>query len=200
MQKQILIETSARHVHVTKEALATLFGEGAVLTNKKDLSQPGQFACEERVDLVGPKNTIKNVSILGPERSNVQVEISATDARVLGVPAVVRESGNIIGTPGCRIVGPKGELVIQEGVIVAKRHIHMLPQDAEEMDVKDKEIVWVRVNQPNRNLLFGDVVVRVSPQFALAMHIDTDESNAAGCSGQVFGTIVKQSALTAVNE
>lgn len=200
MQKQILIETSARHVHVTKEALATLFGEGATLTNKKDLSQPGQFACEERVDLVGPKNTIKNVSILGPERSNVQVEISATDARVLGVPAVVRESGNIIGTPGCRIVGPKGELVIQEGVIVAKRHIHMLPQDAEEMDVKDKEIVWVKINQPNRNLLFGDVVVRVSPQFALAMHIDTDESNAAGCSGQVFGTIVKQSALTAVNK
>lgn len=192
MKKEILIETSARHVHLNTKALAVLFGEGATLTPKKELSQPGQFACNERVDVVGPKNTIKNVSILGPERSDVQVEVSATDARTLGIPAVVRESGDIAGTPGCKLVGPKGELNIENGVIVAKRHIHMSPKYAEELQVKDREIVWVKVCQPNRSLIFGDIVVRVSESFNLAMHIDTDESNAAGCAGEVYGNIVKE--------
>lgn len=192
MKKEFLIETSARHVHLNAKALAVLFGEGAVLTNKKDLSQPGQFACNERVDIVGPKNTIKNVSILGPERSDVQVEVSATDARTLGIPAAVRESGDIAGTPGCKLIGPKGELTLENGVIVAKRHIHMTPHDANELQVKDREVVWVKVCQPNRSLIFGDVVVRVSETFSLSMHIDTDESNAAGCAGEVYGTIVKE--------
>ena len=192
MENKFIVETSARHLHVTKEDLETLFGKGAALTNKKDLSQPGQFACVERVDVVGPKNTLKNVTILGPERSATQVEVSATDARTLGLPAVVRESGDIAGTPGCKLVGPAGEGELKEGVIVAKRHIHMTPADAQAFGVSDKEIVWVDIDTPDRKLSFGDVVVRVSDKFALAMHLDTDEANAAGCAGQVFGAIAKR--------
>lgn len=190
MSKKFMVETSARHVHLSKEALEALFGAGATLTNKKDLSQPGQFACEERVDIVGPKGEIKNVSILGPERPASQVEISATDARKLGVAAVIRESGDVAGTPGCKLVGPAGEVELTEGVIVAKRHIHMTPEDAAECGVNDKDIVWVRVNTPERSIVFGDVVVRVSPKFALAMHIDTDESNAANAFKNDGGEIV----------
>ena len=190
MSKKFIVETSARHAHITKEALAVLFGEGATLTNKKDLSQPGQFACAEKVEVVGLKGSLK-MSILGPERSANQVEISATEARKLGVPAAIRESGDIAGTPGCKLVGPCGEIDMAEGVIVAKRHIHMTPADADELGVSDKEIVWVKVDTPERKTVFGDVVVRVSDSYALAMHIDTDESNAAGCSGEVMGEIVK---------
>lgn len=190
MSKKFIVETSARHVHVTAQALETLFGKGASLTNKKDLSQPGQFACEERVTLVGPKGELKNVSILGPERPATQVEISATDARALGVPAFIRESGDIAGTAGCKIIGPAGEIEISEGVIVAKRHIHMTPADAAEYGVKDKEIVWVKVDTPERAIVFGDVVVRVSDKFALAMHIDTDESNAANAFKNDGGEII----------
>ncbi|MDY3989567.1 MAG: phosphate propanoyltransferase [Massilioclostridium sp.] len=190
MSKKILVETSARHVHVTAETLKILFGEGATLTNKKDLSQPGQFACVERVNVVGPKSELKNVSILGPERNADQVEISATDARTLGVTAPVRESGDIAGTPGCKLVGPAGEVEISEGVIVAKRHIHMTPADAKELGVEDKQIVWVKVNSPERQTIYGDTVVRVSDKFALAMHIDTDESNAAKAFGEIYGEIV----------
>lgn len=190
MSKPFIVETSARHVHINQEALSILFGADATLTKKKELSQPGQFACVERVDIVGPKNTLKNVSILGPERPAVQVEISATDARTLGLPAVVRESGDLAGTPGCTIVGPKGTLEIKEGVIVAKRHIHVTPEDASEMHLTDKQLVQVKIDSKERSLIFGNVVVRVSSSYALAMHIDTDESNAAGCAGQVFGEIV----------
>lgn len=190
MAKKFIVETSARHAHITKEALAVLFGKDAPLTNKKDLSQPGQFACAEKVEVVGPKGSLK-MSILGPERGKNQVEISATEARKLGVPAVIRESGDISGTPGCKLIGPCGEIDMTEGVIVAKRHIHMTPADADKLGVADKEIVWVKVNTPERKTVFGDVVVRVSQSFALAMHIDTDESNAAGCSGEVTGEIVK---------
>lgn len=190
MGKKFMVETSARHVHVTKEALEILFGKGAALTNKKDLSQPGQFACEERVTIVGPKGELANVSILGPERSACQVEVSATDARKLGVASVIRESGDIENTPGCKLVGPMGEVELTEGVIVAKRHIHMTPADAEELAVKDKDVVWVRVDTPERSLIFGDVVVRVSPKFSLAMHIDTDESNAANAFKNDGGEIV----------
>ena len=190
MSKPFIVETSARHVHINQEALSILFVADATLTKKKELSQPGQFACVERVDIVGPKNTLKNVSILGPERPAVQVEISATDARTLGLPAVVRESGDLAGTPGCTIVGPKGTLEIKEGVIVAKRHIHVTPEDASEMHLTDKQLVQVKIDSKERSLIFGNVVVRVSSSYALAMHIDTDESNAAGCAGQVFGEIV----------
>ena len=188
---EVLLETSARHIHVTQEALETLFGKGHELTKKKDLSQPGQFACEERVTITGPKRSLANVSILGPVRPATQVELSATDARSIGCPIFVRESGDIAGTPGCKITGPEGEIEISEGVIAAKRHIHMTPADAEEMGVKDKDVVSVKLNTPERALTFGDVVVRVSDKFALAMHIDTDESNAAAASGTVMGEIVR---------
>ena len=188
---QLLVETSARHVHVTQETLETLFGKGATLTWKKDLSQPGQFATEQKVKIVGPKRELANVSILGPCRKADQVELSATDARSIGVKGVIRESGDIQGTPGCKIVGPCGEVEISEGVIVAKRHIHLTPADAEEFQVADKEIVNVKVETEGRNLIFGDVVVRVNPNFAAAMHIDTDESNAALATPGLMGEIIK---------
>lgn len=190
MAKKFIVETSARHLHVTKEDLATLFGADAKLTNKKDLSQPGQFACVEKVTVVGPKGQF-NASILGPERKATQVEISASDARTLGITAPIRESGDIAGSAGCKLVGPCGEVELKEGVIIAKRHIHFTPADAEEQGVKDKDIVWVKVDTPERKLIFGDVVVRVSEKFAAAMHLDTDEANAAGCAGEVWGEIVK---------
>ncbi len=186
-----IVETSARHVHVTKETLAVLFGEGHELTWKKDLSQPGQFACEERIDVVGPKKTLTGVSILGPVRPEDQVELSATDARSIGIAAPVRESADLDGTPGCKLVGPCGEVEIQQGVIVAKRHIHMTPADAEAFGVKDKQIVWVRINTPERSAILGDVVVRVSEKYALAMHIDTDEANAVLGSRDQVGEIVE---------
>ena len=191
MANKFIVETSARHVHVTKEALHVLFGEGYELTKKKDLSQPGQFACNERVAVIGPKGQFPAVSILGPERSANQVEISASDARTLGVPAVVRESGDVTGSAPCKLVGPKGKVEISEGVIVAKRHIHMTPADAEQFGVKDKDIVNVKIDSPERSLIFGDVVVRVSEKFALAMHIDTDESNAVLAPAGTMGEIVK---------
>ncbi|MEM1485807.1 phosphate propanoyltransferase [Oscillospiraceae bacterium PP1C4] len=191
MAEKFIVETSARHIHVTEEALEILFGKGAELHNKKDLSQPGQFACEERVDLVGPKSTMKNISILGPCRSATQIEVSLTDARTLGFTTPIRESGDIAGSAPCKIVGPKGEIELTEGVIAAKRHIHFDPESAAKMGVTDKEIVSVKVDTDGRSLIFGDVVCRVNVAYSLAMHIDTDESNAAGCSGQVWGEIVR---------
>mgnify|MGYP000950767677 FL=1 len=191
MKNQVLIETSARHIHLSREDLDTLFGEGYELTNKKDLSQPGQFACFERVDVVGPKKTIKGVTILGPVRPATQVELSMTDARSIGITAPVRESGDIAGSAGCKLIGPKGEVEIKEGVIIAKRHIHMTPKDAEEFGLKDKDVVSVKVDTDERSLIFGDVVVRVSDKFSLAMHIDTDEANAAGIACEVMGTVIK---------
>ena len=188
---KVLVETSARHVHVTEEHLKVLFGEGATLTKKKDLSQPGQFACEERVTVVGPKKSLERVSILGPVRSATQVELSLTDARSIGVDAPVRESGDVAGSGACKLVGPCGEVELSEGVIVAKRHIHFTPEDAAEFGVADKQIVSVKIDSNGRSLVFGDVVVRVSPKFKAAMHIDTDESNAACAFGEVYGEVIK---------
>lgn len=188
---KFLVETSARHVHVTQEALETLFGAGYELTKKKDLSQPGQYACEERVTIVGPKKEMAGVSILGPVRKANQVELSLTDARSIGLIAPVRESGDLAGSAPCKIVGPKGEVEISEGVIAAKRHIHATPADAQALGVENGEIVSVKIDTDGRSLVFGDVVVRVSDTYALAMHIDTDESNAAGCGREVYGEIVK---------
>lgn len=199
---QILIETSARHVHVTEETLKVLFGQDGELTVKKELSQPGQFASNQKVDLVAYKVNkvtgekveckIKGVSILGPVRKADQVELSLTDARTLGVVAPVRESGDIAGSGVCKLVGPCGEVELKEGVIAAKRHIHMTPADAEKFNVKNGEIVSVKVlNETGRSLVFGDTVIRVSEKFALAMHIDTDEANAGAFSGVVYGEIVK---------
>ena len=191
MAKKFIVETSARHVHLTAEAFATLFGEGKELTVKKMLSQPGQFASEERVTIVGPKKSLPNVSILGPFRKANQVELSATDARSIGIVAPIRESGDVAGSGACKIVGPEGEIEISEGVIVAKRHIHLTPADAEEMGVKDKDVVWVKCDTDGRKAILGDVVCRVSSNYARAMHIDTDESNAISASRDLKGTIVK---------
>ena len=188
------VETSARHIHVTQEVLEALCGKGAQLEVRAMLSQPGQFVSTTRLDVVGPKNTIKNVSILGPVRPENQVEISATDSRTLGLSAPVRESGNVAGTPGVTLVNPlNGNTVeLKEGLIVAKRHIHMTPEDAKTFGVENGEIVNVKVDTGNgRAIVFGDTVVRVSPKYALAMHIDTDESNAGSCFGEVVGEIVK---------
>ena len=187
---KFVVETSARHVHVTQEDLETLFGKGHELTKKKDLSQPGQFACEEKVTIVGSKKEMK-ASILGPVRPETQVELSLTDARSIGVDAPIRESGDVAGSGACKLVGPAGEVELKEGVIAAKHHIHATPEDAEKLGVKDKDVVSVKIDTEGRSLVFGDVVVRVSPKYALAMHIDTDESNAAACGREVFGEIVK---------
>ena len=188
MEKKILVETSARHVHVTAEQIETLFGKGYTLTNKKDLSQPGQFACEEKVEVVGPKGSLK-MSILGPARKAAQVEVSFSDARALGLKPPVRESGDIAGSPACKLVGPAGEVEISEGVIVAQRHIHVTPEEAAAFGVSDKQIVKVKIDG-DRALIFDQVVVRVRSDFAAAMHIDTDESNAAMAAGTVYGELI----------
>ncbi len=191
MSKKFLVETSARHIHLTKEAVETLYGAGSELVVKKMLSQPGQFACaNDKITIVGPKGSLA-VSVLGPVRPANQVELSFSDARTLGLSGVpIRESGDVDGTPGIKLVGPAGEIEIDSGVIIAKRHIHMTVADAEELGVSDKEIVKVKLDTA-RPLIFDDVVVRVSDKFALAMHIDTDECNAAAAFGEVCGEIVK---------
>ena len=182
MENKVLIETSARHIHLSQADLETLFGAGYTLTPKKDLSQPGQFACTERLDVVGSKKTLNGVTILGPVRSATQVELSLTDARSIGVTAPIRESGDVAGSGACRLVGPKGEIEL---------HIHMTPADAEAFGVENGQIVSVQVENGERSLTFGDVVVRVSDKYALAMHIDTDESNAACVTPGTMGTVVK---------
>ena len=188
--EQVIVETSARHIHLSREAVDVLFGKGYELTKKKDLSQPGQFACAEKLEVVGPKGKLK-ASILGPERPASQVELSLTDARAIGVSAPIRESGDIAGTPGCKLVNPENgaEYEISEGVIAAKRHIHLTPEAAEKIGVSDKQIVSVKINS-ERTTIFGDVVIRVSEKFAPAMHIDTDEANASCAFGEVFGVVI----------
>lgn len=189
-KEKILIEVSARHVHVTTEDLETLFGKGYQLTPKKDLSQPGQYAAAERVDLVGPRSTLKNVSILGPVRQASQVEVSMSDARTLGLNPSIRESGNIDGTIGVQLVGPAGSVTLDKGLIVAKRHVHLTPEAAEAQGVVNGQVVEIKVQTDDRSMTFGDVVIRVSEKFAPAMHIDTDEANAAGITSTAWGEIV----------
>lgn len=190
MSKKFIVETSARHIHLSQADLETLFGKGHELTCKKELSQPGQYACEEKVEVVGTKGSLK-MSVLGPTRNATQVELSLTDARSIGVNAPIRESGDIAGTGSCKLVGPCGTVELKEGVIAAKRHIHVTPEAAVELGVNDKDVVYVKVESAERSVVFGDVVVRVSPKFALAMHVDTDESNAGAFKGEVYGEIVK---------
>ena len=196
-----MVETSARHIHVTQEVFETLFGAGAALTKKKDLSQPGQFACEEKVTVVNKcvdrrtgaevEKTL-TMSVLGPVRPETQVEVSFTDARTLGVSAPVRESGDVAGTPGAKLVGPAGEYVIDHGIIVAKRHIHLTPENAADLGVENGQIVKVLVDTgAGRKTVFDDVVIRVKSSFAPAMHIDTDECNASAAFGVVYGEIIK---------
>ena len=189
-RRKVLVETSARHIHLSREAVDILFGQGYQLTNKKDLSQPGQYACAEKLEVVGPKGKLK-ASILGPTRNASQVEISLTDARSIGVVAPIRESGDIAGSGACKLVNPENgaELELTEGVIAAKRHIHLTPEAAEEMGVKDKQIVSVKI-ESERTAVLGDVVVRVNANFAPAMHIDTDEANACCAFGTIYGEII----------
>lgn len=188
-ERKIIVEMSARHVHVTERDLETLFGKGASLTPKRELSQPGQYLCEERVDLIGPKKTIANVSILGPTRPETQVEVSLTDARTLGVEAPIRMSGDVKGSGAVTIKGPAGEVTLTEGVIAAKRHIHMTPDDAEKMNLKDGQTVSVKIGG-ERGLVFDETVLRVSKKFATAMHIDTDEANAVALPRDAVGFIL----------
>ncbi len=187
---KFLVEVSARHIHLTQEDLDKLFGEGYQLTVKKELSQPGQFACAEKVTVKGPRGEMK-MSILGPVRKHTQVEVSLTDARTLGVVAQIRESGDTDGTSGVTLIGPNGSIDIPDGVIAAKRHIHMTPADAQKYGVNNGDIVNVKIDTDGRSLVFGDTVVRVSDIYALAMHIDTDEANAAAIAGTAQGELVK---------
>lgn len=174
----IPVGLSNRHLHLSKEHIDILFGEGYELTNFKDLSQPGQYASNEKVDIVGPKGTLKGVRVLGPARPETQIEISLSDGFILGVKAPVRNSGDLTGSPGVKIVGPKGEVELEEGVIAAARHIHMHTSDAEKFGVKDKDIVKIKVDG-ERGLIFDNVLVRVKDSYALEMHVDLDEGNAA---------------------
>ncbi|SES64362.1 putative phosphotransacetylase [Natronincola peptidivorans] len=178
-EKKLPIALSNRHLHLSQEHIEILFGEGYELNKFKDLSQPGQFAAQEKVDLVGPKGTLKGVRVLGPARPNTQIEISLTDGFVLGVTPPVRDSGDVAGSPAVKIVGPKGEVQLKEGVLAASRHIHMHTDDAEKFGVEDKQRVKVRTTG-ERAVVFENVLVRVHPTFALEMHVDIDEGNAAG--------------------
>ena len=171
------LEASGRHVHVTKDQAQTLFGHG--LTPKRPLSQPGQYLANERVTVIGPKGELCNVAVLGPERKEAQVEISLTDGRVLGIAPPVRPSGHVEATPGATLVGPKGRIELDQGVMAAQRHIHMTPEDAAKMGVKDKQVVRLHT-YTDRPLTFGNVVVRVSPEYATYVHLDYDEANACG--------------------
>ncbi|SHK33282.1 phosphate propanoyltransferase [Paramaledivibacter caminithermalis] len=182
---------SNRHIHLSKEHIDILFGEGHELTKFKDLSQPGQYACEEKVDLVGPKKTIKGVRVLGPARPNTQVEVALADGFVLGVKPPVRDSGDIAGSPGLKIVGPKGEVEIEEGVIAAARHIHMHTSDGEKFGINDKDIVKVRI-EGKRGLIFENVLARVNPNYALEFHVDLEEGNAAGLKNGDMVEIIKE--------
>lgn len=185
------VEASGRHIHLSQADLDVLFGPGYQLTKAKDLSQPGQYACKERLAVVGPKGTFQNVVILGPVRKESQVEVSLTDCLLLGAKAPIRESGDIEGTPGIVLVNGDKSVSLSKGLIVAKRHVHMSPEDAKRANVTNHEIVQVRV-EGERPLIFDDVVIRVSPQFATAMHIDYDEANACGFKKGMRGRIIKK--------
>lgn len=190
---KVTVEGSGRHVHVTRETLDILFGKGYELTPKKMLSQPGQYASEERIDVIGPKGTFKNVGIIGPCRKEDQVEISFTDMRTLGIDAPIRMSGDLEGTPGCTLVGPKGSVEIKKGVIVAQRHLHCCPADAEKYGIKDGEEVILKVAGP-RSLYFDSCIARVGPTHATFIHVDYDEVNAAALfAGNTYAIVLKKS-------
>ena len=184
----LVVNVSARHCHLTQEAVEALFGKGHQLTKHADLSQPGQYACKEQLAIVGPKGRIERVRVLGPARKYTQIEIAMTEQFKLGVHPPIRESGDIADTPGCTLESPSGSVKVDQGVICALRHIHMSPADALRYGVRDKSTVRVRI-EGDRELIFGDVLIRVDPSFALAMHIDTDEANAANVQSGAQGFI-----------
>lgn len=186
----IPVEASGRHIHLSRADADSLFGEGYQFTKVKDLSQPGQYACKERVTVTGPKGSIHNVIVLGPERKQSQMEVSLTDALALGIKAPVRQSGDTKGSPGITVTNGSRSMTLAEGIIVAKRHIHMTPEDAQKFNVEDGEIVKVKVSG-SRPVIFEDTVVRVSKDFRTYMHIDYDEANACGYNKDSWGIIVK---------
>ncbi|WP_373229514.1 phosphate propanoyltransferase [Cohnella sp.] len=188
--KKVPVGVSARHIHLASEHVEILFGSGAALTEMKPLSQPGQFAANETVEVYGPKGSFAKVRILGPARKATQLEVSRTDAFALGLKPPLRESGKIEDTPGIRIIGPAGEVTVDKGVIVAARHIHFHTSDAERWGIADKQLLKVRVGG-ERGVIFEQVLARVSDQYALDMHIDTDEGNAANVSTGDYGEIVE---------
>ena len=183
----IELEASGRHVHVTKEQANILFGHG--LTKKRPLSQPGQYLARERVTVVGPKGEFQNVAVLGPERGEAQVEISLTDGRVLGIEPPVCPSGQVSGSPGCTLIGPRGRVMLTQGVIAAQRHVHITPEDAARLGVRDKQVVKLQA-YTSRPLIFEDVLVRVSPKYATFAHLDYDEANACGFRQGDLGRIL----------
>ncbi len=191
IRKPIPIEISARHVHLSQHLVNVLFGEGHELTPAKDLSQPTEFLCNERVDIVGPREIIHNVAVLGPTREHTQVEIALTDARKLGLNPPIRESGDHDGSASCRIVGPVGEYELEDGVIIARRHLHLSTKEAEKLALKNGDVVSVEVKNSSRPLIFKDTLVRVKDSYSLSMHVDTDEGNAAGLTPDSYGLITK---------
>lgn len=191
MKSKIPIEISAKHIHLCREDFEQLFGPGKELTFEKSLSQPGQFLARERLTVEGPRGSLEHMAVLGPFRKESQVELAITDTRKVGIEKVIRQSGDLDGTPGCRLVGPAGAVEMPRGVIVAKRHIHMTPEDAWRMRVQDNEEVFVITQSYERALIYANVVVRVSPDYRLAMHVDTDEGNAFDHSEAQYGVILK---------
>ncbi len=187
---KVLVETSARHIHLSKKDFEVLFGKDAKPAIKKELSQPGQFVCVEKVDIIGAKNEIKNVAMLCPFREQTQVEISLTDARKLGIAAPIRDSGDLSGTPGCTLVGPSGALKLEQGVIIARRHIHLDPATALKFILENNQLAEVKITSESRSLIFDDVRVCINENFRPAMHIDTDEANAAGITSETYGEIL----------
>ncbi len=190
MGYQVPAGISNKHVHLSEADFKALFGENAEMSHFKDLSQPGQFATNEKVDIVGPRGTLSGIRILGPYRKQTQVELSETDCYAIGIEITLRESGKLAGTPGCKLVGPAGEVELQEGTIVAQRHVHLSPSQAEEAGVKDGDIVSVRFDGP-RALTFDNVLVRAGVTHERDMHLDTDEANAAGLKNGQLGEIIK---------
>lgn len=188
--KKVYIGVSARHIHLSQEHIELLFGKGYTLKVLKQLSQPNQFAAEEVISVIGPKSRIDNIRILGPSRGRSQLEISRTDSFALGIQPPVRDSGDLEGTPGIRVVGPVGEIELQEGVIVASRHIHIHPEEARKWGISNKQWLTVRLDG-GRPLILEQVLARVSEQFTLELHIDTDEANAAGVKTGDWAVLVE---------
>lgn len=191
MGYKLEINASNKHIHLDQDDLDKLFGKGYELTFKKALKQPGQFASEEKVQVIGPKGSFPGIRVLGPLRKDTQLELALTDCRQIGIDAPIRESGNVKGTPGCRLVGPKGEVELEYGVIVAKRHAHFSPEDAKEAGVENGQIVKIKIESEERTTIYDDVVCRVSDSCATEVHIDTDEANAAAMGGGAVCEIVE---------
>ena len=190
MSYKVKVSLSNRHLHLKQADIEKLFGKGYELTVFKNLLQPGQYACEEKVDIVGPKGTLKGMRVLGPARTETQVEISITDTRAIGIKPVVRESGKLEGTPGCKIIGPAGEVEISYGVIVAARHVHLSPEQAQEAGVKDKDIVALKIGG-ERGAILDNVLIRSGKGHEKEVHLDTDEGNATGCGADTIAEIIK---------